>query len=152
MTPARPSTVTSHATQSEHPQHIDRQHIERLPQSSTAGAESLGPLLTRLRRGLGRSQLRLAAQLCDMSGVDTISRHEISRWEREERIPTRFWRPWLAEVLGVPLSVIEAAAVITRSRRRVATSPPWRMIELRADHDADGNLRFTPVRATSYRP
>lgn len=115
-------------------------------------AESLGPLLIRMRRALGRSQHRLAAQLCDTSGVHTLSRHEISRWEREERIPTRFWRPWLAEVLGVSLADIEAAAMTTRGRRRVATSPPWRMVELRAEHDGQGGLRFTPVRSTSYRP
>jgi transcriptional regulator with XRE-family HTH domain len=115
-------------------------------------AESLGPLLTRTRRALGQSQHRLAAQLCEASGLDTLSRHEISRWEREERIPTKFWRPWLAKVLGVPISDIEAAAVATRSRRRVATSPPWRMIELRAEADGQGGLRFTPVRSTSYRP
>lgn len=115
-------------------------------------AETLGPLLTRRRRALGRSQHRLATQLCEESGFHTLSRHEISRWEREERIPTKFWRPWLAHVLGVSLNDIEMAAVATRSRRRVATSPAWRMVELRAEQDGQGGLRVTPVRTTSYRP
>lgn len=114
--------------------------------------ESLGPLLTRARRALGRSQHDLAVQLCEASGLDTISRHEISRWEREERIPTRFWRPWLAAALGLPVGDIEAASAETRARRRVATSPAWRMIELRADPDGQGGLRLTPVRLASYRP
>ena len=125
----------------------DAQRFELLPIT-----ESLGDLLARRRRQLGVSQGRLAMLLCAAAGLPTVSRHEVSRWEREERIPTRFWRPWLAAVLGVPVTEIEAASVMTRSRRRVATSPPWRMVELRVESDAEGRLRCTPVRTTRYRP
>ncbi|MEV6695487.1 helix-turn-helix domain-containing protein [Micromonospora sp. NPDC051196] len=61
-----------------------------------------GPLLTRLRRARGWSQSRLAAELCAAAGVPTLSRHEISRWERQRRTPGRFWHAWLATVLGMP--------------------------------------------------
>jgi transcriptional regulator with XRE-family HTH domain len=118
----------------------------------SAPAEPLGPLLIRSRRRLGISQGRLAALLCASAGLPTLSRHEVSRWEREERIPTRFWRPWLALVLGVSVDAIEAGAMETRGRRRVATSPPWRMIEVRVDPGHDGRLQFTPIRTTRYRP
>jgi transcriptional regulator with XRE-family HTH domain len=120
--------------------------------ASVPTTESLGPLLARRRRVLGLSQGRLAALLCAAAGLPTLSRHEVSRWEREERIPTRFWRPWLAMVLDVPVDDIEAGAMTTRSRRRVATSPPWRMIEVRIEPGHDGRLRCTPVRMTRYRP
>lgn len=128
--------------------------VSEVPTSIAAApmTESLGPLLVRRRRLLGLSQGRLATLLCAAADLPTLSRHEVSRWEREERIPTRFWRPWLAAVLGVPADQIEAGAILTRSRRRVATSPPWRMVEVRVEPDADGLLRCTPVRTTRYRP
>ncbi|MEV6816815.1 helix-turn-helix domain-containing protein [Micromonospora sp. NPDC051296] len=69
-----------------------------------------GPLLTRLRLARGWSQSRLAAELCAAAGVPTLSRHEISRWERQVRRPGRFWRRWLAEVLATPAVLpVEAA-------------------------------------------
>ncbi|GAA0407387.1 hypothetical protein GCM10009541_58170 [Micromonospora gifhornensis] len=61
-----------------------------------------GPPLTRLRLARGWSQSRLAAELCAAAGVPTLSRHEISRWERQRRTPGRYWHAWLAIVLGVP--------------------------------------------------
>ncbi len=61
-----------------------------------------GPLLARSRLARGWSQARLAAELCAAAGVPTLSRHEVSRWERQRRVPGRFWRRWLAEVLAVP--------------------------------------------------
>ena len=50
--------------------------------------ESLGPVLTRVRLARGWSQLRVAELLCAASGTPTVTRHELSRWEREERIPS----------------------------------------------------------------
>ncbi|MBQ1052521.1 helix-turn-helix domain-containing protein [Micromonospora sp. C51] len=63
---------------------------------------SLGPLVARLRLARGWSQSRLAAELCAAAGVFTLSRHEISRWERGVRVPGRFWRGWLVRILAVP--------------------------------------------------
>jgi transcriptional regulator with XRE-family HTH domain len=84
-----------------------------------AGAqhESIGSLLTRLRLEQGKSQLRVAEQLCMAAGVPTITRHEISRWEREKRIPSGTWLPWLAVVLDRPIEQLERARAQTRRHR-----------------------------------
>ncbi|WP_327009126.1 helix-turn-helix domain-containing protein [Dactylosporangium sp. NBC_01737] len=79
--------------------------------------ESLGELLTRLRQAQGKSQVRLAGLLCAASGLPTLTRHEISRWEREERVPSRVWLGWLAFVLDTPLDDLERAAALTRRQR-----------------------------------
>jgi transcriptional regulator with XRE-family HTH domain len=94
--------------------------------------ESLGGLLARIRGDQGVTQLRLAARLCAAAGCPTVTRHEVSRWEREERIPTGYWLGWLAVVLDHPLEELERAAAVARRRRldrpvprRLATPPTW---------------------------
>lgn len=84
------------------------------PPDAPVGPEPIGQLLRRLRLAKGFSQLRLAERLCDASRLPTISRHEVSRWEREERIPGSFWLRWLAVVLDVPLEQLEAATAAAR--------------------------------------
>ncbi|MER7417730.1 transcriptional regulator [Micromonospora peucetia] len=79
------------------------------------GPQLLGPLLAQLRLARGWSQLRVAAELCAVSGVLTLSRHEVSRWERQLRLPGEFWLGWLAVVLAVPVDLLAAAATRTRS-------------------------------------
>ncbi|MCO1599707.1 helix-turn-helix domain-containing protein [Micromonospora sp. RHAY321] len=74
----------------------------------------LGPLLARRRLARGWSQQRTAAELCAAAGVPTLSRHEVSRWERQRRIPGGFWLGWLAVVLDVPLVVLAEAAASAR--------------------------------------
>ncbi|MEJ3743693.1 helix-turn-helix domain-containing protein [Actinomycetes bacterium KLBMP 9797] len=81
---------------------------------SRTAAESLGALLAGLRLRRGWSQLRVAEQLCAAAGVPTVSRHEISRWERGERVPGDFWLGWLAEVLDAPRAELAAAATAAR--------------------------------------
>src|SRR5690242_17861175 len=88
------------------------------PHGARCDDGSIGSLLVDVRVAAGKSQLRLAEQLCAASGVPTVTRHEISRWEREERIPSRFWLGWLAMVLEVPLDLLERAAATARERRR----------------------------------
>jgi transcriptional regulator with XRE-family HTH domain len=78
--------------------------------------EQLGAMLARLRTRKGYSQLRVAEALCAASG--TVTRHEISRWERQERIPSASWLRWLAVVLDVPVEQLEAAAALTRKLAR----------------------------------
>ncbi len=80
-------------------------------------SESLGALVSRVRLEQGKSQLRVAELLCAASGLATITRHEISRWEREERIPGGMWLGWLAVVLDTPLDELERAATVARERR-----------------------------------
>jgi hypothetical protein len=55
--------------------------------------------------------------LCAASGHPTITRHEISRWERQERIPSQFWLRPLADVLAIPIGVLQAAVTATRNTR-----------------------------------
>jgi transcriptional regulator with XRE-family HTH domain len=110
--------------------------------------DGLGPLLLRTRHAHGRSQQRLAEQLCAVAGVDTVSRHEISRWEREERLPSRYWLGWLSVVLGIGMSELERASARTRARRASARTPsgagasasrwPWRILAASRDHEAAG--------------
>ncbi|MER5701880.1 helix-turn-helix domain-containing protein [Micromonospora sp. NPDC002296] len=82
------------------------------------GPEPLGPLLARLRLARGRSQQLLAAELCAASGVPTLSRHEVSRWERQLRVPGGFWLGWLAVTLAVPVGLLAEAAEHSRPARR----------------------------------
>jgi transcriptional regulator with XRE-family HTH domain len=87
-----------------------------------ADTETFGAMLTRLRLARGWSQLRLAEMLCAAAGVPTITRHEVSRWERGERTPGSPWLAWLAFVLQAPLDELEPAAASSR-RRRVPDGP-----------------------------
>lgn len=77
--------------------------------------ERIGDRLARLRRLRGLTQVELARRLCDATGATTVTRHEVSRWERAERLPGEFWRGWLAVVLGVPWEHIDPAAADGRS-------------------------------------
>jgi transcriptional regulator with XRE-family HTH domain/tetratricopeptide (TPR) repeat protein len=81
------------------------------------GPESIGALIARVRLASGRSQLRIAELLCAAAGVPTVTRHEISRWEREERIPSSYWLRWLAVVLETPLDELERAAAVAVASR-----------------------------------
>ncbi|MEU3233176.1 helix-turn-helix domain-containing protein [Nocardiopsis alba] len=72
--------------------------------------ENFPALLRRLRTGRGWSQARLAEVLCSASGRPTVTRHDVSRWERGKRVP-RAWLPYLAEVFGVPRERLELATV-----------------------------------------
>ena len=85
--------------------------------SGESSIESIGALLARVRGEQGVTQLRLAARLCAAAGSATVTRHEISRWEREERIPSGYWLSWLAMVLDHPLEALERAAGVARRRR-----------------------------------
>ena len=82
-----------------------------------------GAYLAQLRLRRGWSQLRLADQLCAASGSSTVTRHEVSRWEREERLPADFWLGWLAAVLDAPADGLAAAAERSRVRHRLVAPP-----------------------------
>ncbi|GIF95298.1 helix-turn-helix domain-containing protein [Catellatospora citrea] len=70
----------------------------------------LGRLIADTRRRRGYSQARLAALLCAAAGVTTVTRHEVSRWERGDRLPGAQWLAWLALVLDLPPAWLAAAA------------------------------------------
>jgi transcriptional regulator with XRE-family HTH domain len=86
--------------------------------------ESFGAMLTRIRLARGWSQLRVAERLCAASGVATVTRNEMSRWERGDRVPSRFWLGWLALVLEVPVEELAGAAARSRRRRPASPAPP----------------------------
>jgi transcriptional regulator with XRE-family HTH domain len=85
-------------------------------------AESIGGFLVRIRTARGWSQLRMAAALCSVSGMPTVTRHEISRWERGERIPSGYWLGWLAATLDTPIELLERAAATARQNRARPTA------------------------------
>ncbi|MFC4145917.1 transcriptional regulator [Micromonospora mangrovi] len=142
------------------------------------GPRLLGPLLAQLRLARGWSQQRIAAELCAASGVPTLTRHEVSRWERQLRLPGDFWLGWLTVVLDVPGGLLADAAARSRrwgapagavggprSRSRAALltlahrwladptgdllgGPPWRPLPVSADPDPGG----TGLRSGPVRP
>ncbi|MFI8349285.1 helix-turn-helix domain-containing protein [Streptomyces sp. NPDC085596] len=81
--------------------------------NTTQRRREFGAYLARLRRHSGRSQPQLAAALCVASGTQSITRNEVSRWERGARVPDT-WLPFLAAVFGVPLWELEQAAAYAR--------------------------------------
>lgn len=83
---------------------------------TTERRREFGAYLAGLRRHSGRSQRQFAAVLCAVSGAQSITRNEVSRWERGERIPD-VWLPIFAQVLGVPLRELEQAAAYARGGR-----------------------------------
>ncbi|GGL96683.1 hypothetical protein [Micromonospora yangpuensis] len=86
-----------------------------MPPPESSGPPLIGPLIAQLRLARRWSQPRLAAELCAVSDVPTLGRHEISRWERQLRVPGDFWLGWLAVVLAVPVALLVEAATRTRS-------------------------------------
>ncbi len=80
-------------------------------------AEPISSLISRLRKSRGKSQQDLAEMLCAASSDPTMARETVSRWERGIRIPRRYWRNWLAEVLDAPLDILDRAAGIASARR-----------------------------------
>ncbi|GAA3284070.1 helix-turn-helix transcriptional regulator [Dactylosporangium vinaceum] len=86
---------------------------------------TLGALVADRRRALGLSQRELADRICQVSGRTTITRHELSRYERGVRLPGGAMVDVLAESLGVPAAVLAAAVTATLERRgRTATRTP----------------------------
>ncbi|HEY8472435.1 MAG TPA: helix-turn-helix domain-containing protein [Natronosporangium sp.] len=106
---------------------------DRASSAVGGGPESIGPLLTRLRLARGYTQLLVAERLRATSGLGTVTRHEVSRWEREERLPGQFWLTWLAVVLEAPLAELEAAVARARVAATTGSPPPdpqrlWRPV------------------------
>ncbi|MFF0576163.1 helix-turn-helix domain-containing protein [Streptosporangium saharense] len=72
-------------------------------------------LIRKLRLEHGWSQTGLADKLCEVSQHPTVTRSDISRWERGKRAPRPFWLRHLATVLEVPLTALEADPVNRRA-------------------------------------
>ncbi|HUQ60290.1 helix-turn-helix transcriptional regulator [Lentzea sp.] len=75
-------------------------------------------LIPRARREQGLTQRELADLLCEISQNDSVTREEVSRWERGKRIPGPYWRAWISAALRVPHAEVDRAAVVERECRR----------------------------------
>ncbi len=75
--------------------------------------ERFGQYLARLRRAAGMSQRELADVLCQLSGTQSVTRSEVSRYERGTRLP-EIWLPFIAEALHTPLPGLQRAAATAR--------------------------------------
>ena len=75
-----------------------------------------GLYLAGLRQRTGKSQRQLAAALCALSGTQSITRNEVSRWERGGRVPDT-WLPFLAAVLQTPEAQLRQAVAYARGDR-----------------------------------
>ncbi|WP_212824403.1 helix-turn-helix domain-containing protein [Catellatospora sp. TT07R-123] len=113
----------------------------------------MGTLIANRRRDLGRSQDRLADQLCAVVGRPTFTKNEISRYEREERLPTGETLRALAQVLGLSISRLEAAAALTRRLRRAGTTAK-QLDQVLSSSGVDGTVeagRLRPEEAETER-
>ena len=75
---------------------------------------------TRVRDGL--TQAALAERLARVSGNWSVTRDQVARWERGGRVPSGYWRQWLAVVLEVPPSELDWAARCARAVRLLEVS------------------------------
>jgi transcriptional regulator with XRE-family HTH domain len=83
---------------------------EEQPEGQARGhAVSIGELIAGRRAALGLTQRELADAMNAWAGRDTLTRHEISRWERGDVTP-RAWLVALGAVLDVPVAQLRLAA------------------------------------------
>ena len=103
-----------------------------------AKRKRFGAYLAQLRRDARKSQRQLAETLCRISETASVTRHEISRWERGERVPA-VWLPALATALDVPLDSLERSAAHARGEDvgTASRSPAEAFAYFLPDHDVE---------------
>ena len=79
--------------------------------------ESISDMIRRTRVRHGLTQAALAERLAQVSGNESVSRDQVARWERGGRVPSAYWRQWLAPVLEVPPGQLDWAARCARAVR-----------------------------------
>lgn len=101
--------------------------------SSTWGpavdGNTIGDAIARYRRARGLSQAELAERLASVSGRPTVTRHDISRWERGVRTPRPFWLRHLVAALDTDPATLTGSTDSTDEAIRLAhewlvTRPP----------------------------
>ncbi|MFD8980286.1 helix-turn-helix domain-containing protein [Streptomyces sp. NPDC059564] len=80
-------------------------------------ADPFGQMLLRLRMEAGRTQEQQAAAINTVSGRDTLTRREISRYENGENIPTAHTIAHIAVACGLPPEQLQRVAAAARARR-----------------------------------
>jgi len=126
---------------------------------------SPGTMIMAARRRHGLSQRALAGRLCAATGIATVSRHEVSRWERGTRLPSAYWLGPLAALLGIDRADFDRAIVRARRDRRRSRADVgdalsrWRVTRVgvltrlaRADGCADPRTVSGRDRADRARP
>ena len=91
---------------------------------------SPGMMIMAARRRHGLSQRELAGRLCASTGMATVSRHEVSRWERGTRLPSAYWLGPLAVLLEIDPADLDRAVVQARRNRLRSHAdllPQWRV-------------------------
>lgn len=81
------------------------------------GQQTIGEPLRELRTQYGRSQAEQAEVLSELA-ERAVTRHEVSRWEREARLLTPFWQRHYAASFGVPVERFRLAVAAARVQRR----------------------------------
>ncbi|MFJ8886601.1 helix-turn-helix transcriptional regulator [Streptomyces sp. NPDC102402] len=76
-------------------------------------------LLLRLRQDAGRTQEEQADAINAVSGRDTMTRREISRYENFENVPTNHTIGHIAAACGVPFEELRREAKAARARKRM---------------------------------
>jgi transcriptional regulator with XRE-family HTH domain len=85
----------------------------------------------RLRAGL--SQAGLAQRLCEAAGTPTVSRNEVSRWERGVRLPSGYWQRPLVSALRLDQTTFDRALCRARAQApalRIAGSWLLRTVDI----------------------
>ena len=77
----------------------------------------VGDLIRELRHQRDLTQVSLAERLAEVSGNDGVNRRQVARWERGKRIPSRYWRNWIAVVLEIPGPRLDRAAAVAQFLR-----------------------------------
>ncbi|MFJ9712166.1 helix-turn-helix transcriptional regulator [Streptomyces sp. NPDC101234] len=81
-------------------------------------SDPFADLLLRLRQDAGRTQEEQAEAINAVSGRDTMTRREISRYENFENIPTNHTIGHIAVACGVPFEELQREAKAARGRKR----------------------------------
>ncbi|MFI0352516.1 AAA family ATPase [Actinomadura sp. 9N407] len=89
---------------------------------TTERRKEFGTYLARLRGT--RSQRAQAELLCELAESGSLTRNEVSRWERGGRVPDD-WLPYIARAHNVPLAVLERMAAHARGNQPSPEGDPF---------------------------
>nr|WSX47585.1 helix-turn-helix domain-containing protein [Streptomyces sp. NBC_00974]WSX54271.1 helix-turn-helix domain-containing protein [Streptomyces sp. NBC_00974] len=131
--------------------------------ATLVSGNTFGDLLLRLRTEAGRTQEEQAAAINTVSGRETISRREISRYENGQNIPTSHTIEHIALACGLPPDQLKQQAAVERAARRkandvrrrtffagpamgaVAASEPWARLAHALTNDSRIDLQSVDV-------
>ena len=88
------------------------------PTEVTLMADPFAELLLRLRKDAGRTQEQQAAAINAVSGRDTMTRREISRYEKFENVPTDHTLEHIAAAYGISFEDLRREAKAARARKK----------------------------------